>query len=326
MAHLESDHGFDADHFAQPLTLIAQACYTRRKGTLRVDDLRLSPSGVRLSRGFTLVELSIVLVIIGLLIGGILAAQSMIETAKINAQVKQLRQFEIATSNFILNFKSLPGENPNIFNTTAKQSWGYITDENNNRRLDNAGSYQQEGFFFFPDLSESGMLTGQTYTPGYALQGDGITTSWPTPAYFGTPKIRTTCCPMDLKSIVGVTGNTSGDIFWTIDGTPNINAAWIRAIVPYSAPGAAPLSGKQALELDVKMDDGNPLTGKVRPFSDTMGDGGVSAPPDYPSFPIWTQDGVSDGRVYCANADGTYAVTSAEGMCGLVIKADVNTR
>lgn len=37
-----------------------------------------------MKRGFTLVELSIVLVIIGLLVGGILAAQSMISTAKLN--------------------------------------------------------------------------------------------------------------------------------------------------------------------------------------------------------------------------------------------------
>ena len=49
-------------------------------------------------------------VIIGLLIGGILAAQSMMDTARIQAQIRQLEKFDIATSDFKLNFKKLPGD------------------------------------------------------------------------------------------------------------------------------------------------------------------------------------------------------------------------
>ncbi len=62
--------------------------------------------------GFTLVELSIVLVIIGLLIGGILAAQSMISTAKIGAQVRQIGQFDAMVSNFKSQYNYLPGDAP----------------------------------------------------------------------------------------------------------------------------------------------------------------------------------------------------------------------
>ena len=64
--------------------------------------------------GFTLVELSIVLVIIGLLIGGILVAQSMIQTAKINAAIRQVQQFDIALSNFETKYNQLPGDS-NLF-------------------------------------------------------------------------------------------------------------------------------------------------------------------------------------------------------------------
>lgn len=64
--------------------------------------------------GFTLVELSIVLVIIGLLIGGILVGQSLIESAKINAQIKQFAQFDIMASNFKSKYRCLPGDNNKI--------------------------------------------------------------------------------------------------------------------------------------------------------------------------------------------------------------------
>ena len=67
------------------------------------------------TKGFTLVELSIVLVIIGLLIGGILAAQSMINTAKIQSVVRQLTQFDVAVTNFQTKYGQLPGDS-NLFN------------------------------------------------------------------------------------------------------------------------------------------------------------------------------------------------------------------
>lgn len=63
-----------------------------------------------MKKGFTLVELSIVLVIIGLLIGGILVAQSMVSTAKISAQVSQISQFDAGVMNFRTKYNALPGD------------------------------------------------------------------------------------------------------------------------------------------------------------------------------------------------------------------------
>lgn len=52
------------------------------------------------------------LVIIGLLIGGILVAQSMISTSKITATVAQIQQFDAGVMNFKAKYNYLPGDAP----------------------------------------------------------------------------------------------------------------------------------------------------------------------------------------------------------------------
>lgn len=62
-------------------------------------------------KGFTLVELSIVLVIIGLLIGGVLVGQSLIDSAKVNSVTSEFLQYEAAARLFRTKYKHLPGDN-----------------------------------------------------------------------------------------------------------------------------------------------------------------------------------------------------------------------
>ena len=50
--------------------------------------------------GFTLIELSIVLVIIGLIVGGVLVGQNLIKAAEIRNQIKQMQEYQIAFNTF----------------------------------------------------------------------------------------------------------------------------------------------------------------------------------------------------------------------------------
>ena len=68
-----------------------------------------------MKRGFTLVELSIVLVIVGLLIGGVLVAQSMISTAQIHSTIKEVGQYQIAVRLYQEKFNALPGDDPKAY-------------------------------------------------------------------------------------------------------------------------------------------------------------------------------------------------------------------
>lgn len=279
----------------------------------------------RLSRqGFTLVELSIVLVVVGLLIGGVLIGQSLIESAKINAQVKQLAQYDIATRNFIQKYRFLPGESF-YFNLTPKNNSVYIRRDKKLLGPSNqSGMYQTEGYFFFPDLYQAKMVPiAFAYN---TVRGVGEGYMYPAPAFFGkSGEIHTNPWSTGL-TILGVVGNSQGDLFWTIDGTPA--GAYTN---PYSHPAAAPFFPVQAAALDQKLDDGKPLTGTVMPFS-APGWSFPTISTINPDFPIQTQDGATN--VLCAKSDNSYAVNSQDIMnnhaglyrsspiCGLIIKAE----
>ena len=61
-------------------------------------------------RGFTLVEIAIVLVIIGLLLGALLKGQEMINSAKIKRVVKQADELRAAALTYQDLYKFLPGD------------------------------------------------------------------------------------------------------------------------------------------------------------------------------------------------------------------------
>lgn len=60
--------------------------------------------------GFTLIELSIVLVIIGLIVGGVLVGRDLINAAEIRATVRQIEQFNAAANAFRSKYNCLPGD------------------------------------------------------------------------------------------------------------------------------------------------------------------------------------------------------------------------
>ena len=72
--------------------------------------------------GFTLVELSIVLVIIGLIVSGVLAGQALIQQAKVRGQLRQIEEIKTAIGAFQTKYSFLPGDLPNptrFFSTIA---------------------------------------------------------------------------------------------------------------------------------------------------------------------------------------------------------------
>ena len=77
------------------------------------------------NKAFSLIELSIVLIIIGLLIAGITGGKSLIESAKIRNYLTEMRQYQVAVNAFIINKGRLPGDlnNDGIMGYGSKETY-----------------------------------------------------------------------------------------------------------------------------------------------------------------------------------------------------------
>ncbi len=76
-------------------------------------------------KGFTLIEIAIVLVIIGLLLGGILKGRSFIESAKTKNVIKQAESLEAAIYGYQDKYSYYPGDDPN-----AGSRWSGVSNGN----------------------------------------------------------------------------------------------------------------------------------------------------------------------------------------------------
>ena len=74
---------------------------------------------MRIQKGFTLVEIAIVLVIVGLLLGGVLKGQSLISSAKTNSTIKKMQSLQTAYYAFQDKYNAVPGDMSNASSIVA---------------------------------------------------------------------------------------------------------------------------------------------------------------------------------------------------------------
>ncbi len=226
-----------------------------------------------LRRGFTLIELAVVLVIIGLLVGGVLAGQSLMKSQKLRNTLQDAKAYAIAKQLFLDKYSYLPGDMP-----TATRVWGnadgsgdptvncaapetytsvgkLTCNGDGNGIVENTGS---ENFRAWQHLSAAGMLVG-TFTgihgPGGsndAISGINVPSAALDGALFHFEK-------------------PAGDQIATMDyyeGNYD-NVLLLGGQVSGSDPYAPVLSGLEAFEMDKKLDDGLPGTGRIRTYPKT---------------------------------------------------------
>ena len=197
------------------------------------------------TQGFTLVEIAIVLVIIGLLLGGILKGQEMITQAKIKNVIADFSGVSAAYHGYVDRYKKIPGDDPCAGGTvtaaicgTTTGRWSAASSGNGNGIV--AGKYNSttatdESLLWWDHLRRAGFVAGTGISqPFNALSG-----------------------------MIGVqTGDAAATPAATLkDGAGN---GFVGIIIC-----SANLPDKIAIAADTQMDDGVPNTGTVRGQSQT---------------------------------------------------------
>lgn len=189
--------------------------------------------------GFTLVEIAIVLVIIGLLLGGVLKGQEMIENSKVKNAVNDMNGVSAAYNSYIDRYRRIPGDDGPIATLTGRGgSWTAVTAQGNNNgalAITQAQVFTGagEGAAFWQHLKAAGFISGNP--------ADAGVNALPRNAFNGL-----------LGVGAGVTGMTG----------------------LATCLGQAP--GKAARQIDTQLDDGVGNTGSIRA---TLGVAGTNTAP-----------------------------------------------
>lgn len=226
--------------------------------------------------GFTLIEMSIVLVIIGLIAGGILAGQDLINAAAIRAQIAQIEKYNTAVRTFQDKYGGLPGDLrlnlANQFGFWTSSCDGTMGMRDGNGFVDGyyPGSYilqYTEVSLFWADLSQAGLIEGTFPNSGGTYSN----------AYCGRPNANLTLT--SGSNYIGAFFPTAkigqGNFIYVYDGQLPADSCcggndWygLSAVTSVLTNGGTSsnttLSVMQAYNIDKKIDDGIPNTGAVQ--------------------------------------------------------------
>jgi prepilin-type N-terminal cleavage/methylation domain-containing protein len=205
------------------------------------------------SSGFTLVELSIVLVIIGLISGAITTGMSLIKGAKVAKMVRGVETIKMQLNTFQLQYEYFPGDMPNANewfpSCSSANGDGDGLIENKASNWPGAWSMTgREGFNMWAQLTCSG-IESEIYSSGQTALSNGESHK-ATPiegAYYGA---RSRC----MKT------TNAGECFNQVSNWITIGKWYSGGWGSYQTPA---ISANMAHSIDTKIDDGDPKYGNV---------------------------------------------------------------
>jgi prepilin-type N-terminal cleavage/methylation domain-containing protein len=222
-----------------------------------------------MKRGFSLVEISIVLVILGLLVGGVLSGQSLIRAAELRSVSADYNRYFSAVQTFRDKYFALPGDM-----TNATSFWGAedtaagngdglgtncdtvisssaLTCNGNGDGMIGRGSPQYyEALRFWQHLANAGLIEG-------SFTGVGVGATWGAKPGVNAPKSK-----ISNAGFSTLVFNGSAILFINNSALVNRNLMYFggERVGNSSNPIITPA---EAWNIDTKNDDGIPGTGRV---------------------------------------------------------------
>ena len=204
--------------------------------------------------GFTLIEIAIVLVIIGLLLGGVLKGQELINSAKVKNLATDFRNIPVFIYGYQDKFRALPGDDatlsvPATSHLTGATACGPVgtataTCTPGNGLINgtwNDYSATSEAYLFWQHVRLAGLTSGPTVLPAPIGAGDGFR---PVNAAGGE---------------IGIQSGTSA-----VGQSPlYADAAKLLPIRGTYIICSPNILGKFAKQLDIQLDDGNTAGGSM---------------------------------------------------------------
>ena len=178
--------------------------------------------------GFTLIEIAIVLVIIGLLLGGVLKGQELINSAKVKNLAGDFKNIPVFIYGYQDKYKALPGDD-SAAQTHLPAPGGsvVITNGDGSGVIDGAwNATTGESFQFWQQVRLAG------FGPG----------------------------AVDPASTDYVPKNAVGGIIGVTNAVANIPITGMKGTYVVCSNG---IPGKFAKQLDITLDDGNPASGSL---------------------------------------------------------------
>jgi prepilin-type N-terminal cleavage/methylation domain-containing protein len=227
-------------------------------------ELSKPPFRFSLSPGFTLIEMAIVLVIIGLLVGGVLVGNDLIRAAGVRATISQIEKYNTAVNTFIGKYDAMPGD----MNGQTATRYGFTPrgafagQGDGNGMLQGPSSWGAGGLY--PGGGETGLFWVDLSTANgnnvNLIDGSFSTATITVPAATVTTATMSSYLPpakLGKGNYVYVGSfNNDNNNYWGISVPSTIGTSGIMT----STPGLTVL---QAYSIDTKIDDGVPLTGNV---------------------------------------------------------------